>query len=163
MQALTQKSTSYPFENPQGTFPERTICRNLQRGHKSYPFLKKIWQKKMVIKHWSSPIKNYMALTIMLNIWVIQGWFKPLALVPILYMLANQQPLEQAHRALQQHVNLSNVPTLAHSEDLDKEASSNSSIINHDSSYINPRLATDRRTKSLLLSLYIPYSSIGAS
>ena len=57
----------------------------------------------------------------------------PPALDPILYMLVNQWPPGQAHKASKQHVNLSSDPILVHAADLEKQGSS--SVINHVNCY----------------------------
>jgi len=46
---------------------------------------------------------------------------EPPAVDPILYMLVNQWPLGQAHKASKQHVNLSSDPILAHVADLENK------------------------------------------
>ena len=57
----------------------------------------------------------------------------PPALDPILYMLVNQWPPGQAHKASKQHVNLSSDPILVHAADLGKLGSS--CVINHVNCY----------------------------
>ena len=61
------------------------------------------------------------------------AWIKPPDLDPVLYMLVNQWPPGQAHKASKQHVNLSSDPILVHAADLEKQGSS--SVINHVNCY----------------------------